>query len=53
MPKGEKRDDFWRSGGAFVASWSPKVAKGSEGEGEEGKTSERKKIQKNFIENLM
>ena len=37
-----KRFSFGRSWGAFGPSWSQKVAKNSEGQGDEGKRSERR-----------
>ena len=37
-----QRVSFWRSWGAFGQSSLQKIAKGSEGKGEEGKTGERR-----------
>ena len=37
-----KNVDFWMSWAASERPWPPKVAKGSEGKGEEGMTSERR-----------
>ena len=40
--KSSKKVDFGMSWAASERPWPPKVAKGSEGKGEEGKTSERR-----------